>query len=77
MIINYIYNTNGQPEYAVVPYMIWEALEKKFDENTKRIANRIKNKFNPSDYRGILSHLNLDIELEIQNMRSEWTRDTL
>jgi hypothetical protein len=31
-------------------------------------------KFDPKEYEGMLSHLNLDIEAELQNMRNAWKK---
>jgi hypothetical protein len=77
MLINYIYNTKGQPEYAVVPFFLWEKLENNLEEKFINSNKSIKNKFNPIEFKGIISHLNLDIENEIQEMRNEWTRNIL
>lgn len=75
MVVKYIYNSNGKIEYTLVPYIIWKDLKKYIDND--KIITPIKNKkeFNPSEYRGMLSHLNLDIEKEIQNLRNQWTKN--
>ena len=51
-------------------------------ETKEKIAIRQKQKqkpalfsekqFDPREYEGILSHLNLDVEAELQNMRNAW-----
>ncbi len=75
MNINFIYNLNGKPEYAVIPYNIWETLEKYISGNESNIQKKIKKRFNPDNYKGILSHLHLNVDKEIKKMRSEWKRD--
>ncbi|TAL57948.1 MAG: hypothetical protein EPN85_12790 [Bacteroidetes bacterium] len=44
-------------------------------EDEKTIESKTK-KFNPQEYEGILSHLNLDIEKELLNMRKAWKRNS-
>ncbi|MCX6148668.1 MAG: hypothetical protein NTW25_15655 [Candidatus Kapabacteria bacterium] len=73
MSVNYIYNTNGQPEYAVIPIQEWESVKKLIKESTALKSN--SNEFKPSDYKGILSNLNLDLDSEITEMRNQWTRN--
>ena len=77
MTVNYIYNTKGKPEYAVVPYILWEELEKLIDEKAASQVKKMKKIFEPSKYYGILKHLDLDINTEIKNMRKEWKRNIL
>lgn len=78
MTINYIYDTQGKLEYAVVPIQIWETVQSYLPKNVsddlveKESAYK---KFEPKDYFGMLSHLNLDAEQELSNMRAEWTRN--
>jgi hypothetical protein len=76
MIINYIYDTKGHPEYAVIPFFIWQKIGNDIDDKLGSKKKR-HNLFNPKDFKGILSHLSLDIENEIQEMRNEWTRNIL
>ena len=64
MLIEYIYDQNGQATHVVVPVSVWDNLKQ-----------HLEKPFNPSDYHGFISHLNLDIEQEIQTLRSEWNRD--
>lgn len=46
----------------------------KIDDINKERSN-VSNSFEPNDYYGCLSNLNLDIENELKKMREEWTRD--
>jgi len=78
MIINYIYNEKGIAEYVIIPTDIWDSVQEYL--KTKKIEIHTQNKnlqkrFNPKDYYGITSHLNIDIEQELKNMREEWTRN--
>ena len=74
MNINYIYNTKGNIESVIVPYYIWDAL-KVYAEKIEVSENERKEKeFNPSEFCGLLSHRNLNIEQELQDMRDQWTR---
>jgi len=75
MNISYIYDKKGEPEYAVIPIIFWEKIEKDIlrTENHKNISK----KFNPREYKGLISSLNLNIEDEIQEMREEWERSIL
>lgn len=70
MTINYIYNPTGQVEYAIIPISLWELvkpyLEQKVAVSPKTPA------FNPLRYKGMLKHLDLDIEHELKMMRNEW-----
>lgn len=75
MKINYIYNTAGKIEYAVIPYYIWNKVKGYTENLVKERTTPKKIKFNPSEFRGMLSHHNFDIELELKNMRDEWTRN--
>ncbi|MFH1050330.1 MAG: hypothetical protein V1779_05285 [bacterium] len=75
MTVNYIYNSKGKPEYAVVPYLLWESLEKHVSQITKNIIEDGTKKFNPAEFKGILKHLDLDLDSEIELMRSRWTRN--
>jgi len=40
----------------------------------KKSATSSRKQFNPSEYEGILNHLNLDIDAELQNMRNAWKK---
>ena len=73
MQVNYIFNSKGKPEYAVIPFLMWENMEK-INQNKKNKFKKDKNKFNPENYIGILSHLELNIETELLDMRKEWNR---
>ncbi len=74
MIVNYIYDKTGQIEYAVIPYNIWDSIKNYAVLNDKDAE---KKKFEPSEFIGMLSHYDLDIEYELQQMRKQWTRDLL
>ncbi|MCB1191271.1 MAG: hypothetical protein H7A23_14025 [Leptospiraceae bacterium] len=71
MKLNYIYNLQGQIEYAVIPYEIWKKVEKFVPIQEKQYQkNEI---YDPKPFRGMLRHLKLNIEIELKNMREEWT----
>ena len=72
MTVNYIYNSNGVIEYAIIPYSVWKKLKQNIiGKKTEKLKDDEKD-FDPSEYRGMLSHLNLDIEKEIKNMKDQW-----
>jgi hypothetical protein len=75
MDVNYIYNAQGQPEYAVIPYLIWKKLQIDKKINFNILSNDTHKKFNPADYKGILCDLNLDTEAEISDLRKQWKRN--
>jgi len=75
MIVNYIYNTNGQIEYAVIPYDIWDSIKNYAIDLELKSKN--KQEFDPSEFVGMLSHYNFDLDYELQEMRNQWTRDLL
>ena len=74
MKVKYIYDERGKIEFAVIPITDWELLKKNLGSlnNSTEIAVQKPKKFDPSQYEGIFSHLNIDVEREIQNMRNEW-----
>ena len=71
--LNYIYNQTGLAEYVVIPVEYWNYIKKIIKDKAK--PNTQTENFNPKDYFGAISHLNLNIEDELINMRSEWKRD--
>ena len=72
MTVNYIYDSKGAIEYAIIPYIEWKKLKKNISINKNRNIKDDDKDFDPSEYRGMLSHLNLDIEKELKNMKSQW-----
>lgn len=75
MKLNYIYNPAGKIEYVVVPCFLWDKV-KGYAEKTEKSAIKQKNKkFNPSEFRGMLSHHNFNIEHELRIMKKQWTRN--
>jgi hypothetical protein len=75
MVVNYIYDKTGRIEYAVIPYNIWDSIKNyaiPFELKSEK-----KQKFEPTDFIGMLSHYNFDLEYEFQQMRNQWTRDLL
>lgn len=81
--INYIYNPNGIAEYAVIPIEIWENL-KSYLPKTKNLGEKVNMKikeenkeFNPEEYIGLTSHLNLDVEAELKEIREGWDKRLL
>lgn len=78
MRINYIYDPNGALEYALVPIELWERVQHYLPQNMLDAeVMPSNNSFEPNDYVGMLSHLGLDMEQEITNMRSEWAIRTI
>jgi len=75
MIVNYIYDKTGQIEYAIIPFNIWDSI-KNYANHIETDAEK-KQKFEPSEFIGMLSHYNLDIEYELQQMKKQWTKDLL
>lgn len=78
MPINYLYSSEGALEYAVVPIEVWDMVKMYIPQNvldTEVIPSN--STFEPNDYLGMLAHLNLDIEQEITNMRSEWATSNI
>jgi hypothetical protein len=81
VVYNYIYDEKGIAEYVVLPVKIWEILKPYLTSNEIKIKEmnpeelKKTESFNPKDYFGIISHLELDVEQELKNMRSEWTRN--
>jgi len=75
MLINYVYNEQGVAEYVVIPSSVWFSVQEYLDKNKIQIEvlEKPKNKkFNPREFKGILSPLNLDIEEELLNRRKVW-----
>jgi len=78
---NYIYDEKGIAEYVVLPVKIWEIVKPYLTKNkinVKELNSTEENKtenFNPKEYYGLISHLNLNIEQELENMKNEWTRN--
>ncbi len=73
MNINYIFDSKGLPEYAVVPIKIWQKMNQQLSNNNDK-QNKVR-KFDPSHYKGLIRKQNIDLEKEISDMRSEWTRN--
>ncbi|MCF8236000.1 MAG: hypothetical protein K9G67_13455 [Bacteroidales bacterium] len=36
------------------------------------LSHNRKSDFNPEEYRGVLSHLDIDLEKELSEMRNQW-----
>ncbi|MEY4936526.1 MAG: hypothetical protein RIS64_2885 [Bacteroidota bacterium] len=76
MTINYIYNTQGQIEYAILPLELWTAIQTYLPMD---LASQLKKTapkpiFEPKNYFGLLAPLNLDVETELKQMRQEWNK---
>ncbi len=70
--INYIYDSGGQREYAVVPIRVWETLQ----THLQTIENElVKPFFDPLNFWACLSLGNIDLEHEFLQLRQEWNRD--
>jgi len=72
MTLNYIYNHTGKIEYVVIPFYIWNEVKNYADVIDSTVSKKKTDLFTPSEYRGIISHHNLDIEQELQNIRDQW-----
>lgn len=75
MKLNYIYNHVGQIEYVIVPSYLWDKVKDYAEKTEKSTTKQKGDKFNPSEFRGMLSHHNFDIEHELQNMKKQWIRN--
>ncbi len=73
MSLNYIYDKKGKAEYVVLPIKYWQYIKKII--STEENEDKPDRKFNPNDYYGVISNLNLDVEEEIKNIRKEWSRN--
>ncbi len=77
MVVNYVYNDKGIAEYVVIPTIVWTSVQEYINKNNITFdlpSKPVEKKFNPREFKGLLSPLNLDIEQEILNMRSAWKR---
>ncbi|MDF1547053.1 MAG: hypothetical protein P1P88_04480 [Bacteroidales bacterium] len=72
--LSYIYNKEGLAEYVVIPVEYWENLKVLLKSKLNTETEEDKNNFNPQDYFGVISHLKLNVEDELKNMRKEWNR---
>ncbi len=75
LTINYIYDQTGEAEYAVVPFDIWQQLRPYLQIPYTEVAKPEKLPFEPAKFRGILRHLNLNIEQELNEMRNHRYRN--
>lgn len=72
MNINYIYDLKGKPEYAVIPIYLWNKISNLIEIDKDK--NMSSKSFEPKEFRGILSNLNIDTDQELSKMRDEWER---
>ena len=79
MTINYIYNTSGQIEYAVLSLELWKRIQShlpvELTEKLKKSAPAAPPAFDPKSYYGLLAPLNLDVEAELKQMRQGWKKN--
>lgn len=75
MNVSYVYNVEGKVEYAVVPILLWQKLSQSLGNESINAFDSKPYPFNPRNYKGLLSDLNIDVDSEISRMRNEWTRD--
>lgn len=76
MTVNYIYNINGQIEYAILSLDLWQAIQHHLPTE---LAAKLKmptpqTPFDPQQYYGLLAPLQLDVEAELTQMRQEWNK---
>ena len=65
--------------YSLLDFLRTIPVSVEINEDAKKVikkADTKQKKFNPRDYEGILSHLNLDVEKELVNMRKGWKRNS-
>lgn len=73
MLVNYIYNENGQVEYVIIPIAAWNLVQKQIPNWViKKDKPNPDSKFNPLKYKGLIKNLHIDIEQELKGMREEW-----
>ena len=61
--------------YSLLDFLRTIPVSVEINEDKKRVikkASAKQKKFNPREYEGILSHLNLDVEKKLVNMRKGW-----
>jgi hypothetical protein len=79
MTINYIYNPQGQIEYAILSLEVWKAIQSylpaEFASQMQVRQPAPQPPFNPKNYFGLLAPLNLDVEAELLQMRQEWKKN--
>ena len=75
MKVKYIYNSEGKIESAVIPFKIWNKIKFYVYESENELNKHDKKEFNPSEYKGLLSHYHFDIEHEIENIKNHRKRD--
>ena len=77
MTVNYIYNTSGQIEYAILSLELWQTVQQHLPTElaAKLKMPTPKPPFDPKKYYGILAPLQLDVEAELKQMRQEWNRN--
>ena len=74
MNVNYIYNTEGNIESVIIPFYIWDLVKDYAEKIDKSQIEQKNEKFDPSEFCGILSHHKFNIEQELQDIRDQWTR---
>ena len=79
MTINYIYNPQGQIEYAILPLEFWKLLQAHLPtelmQQMKMPVPVPTPQFDPKSYFGLLAPLNLDVDAELKQMRQEWKKN--
>ncbi len=75
MELNYIYNLVGKIEYVVVPYDIWNKVSDYAKKIDIPILKEEEQKFNPAEFRGMLSHYNFNTEQELKKIKDQWNQN--
>ena len=79
MTINYIYNPQGQIEYAILPLEFWKQLQVYLPTELIQQVNIptpvTTPKFDPKSYFGLLAPLKLDVDAELKQMRQQWKKN--
>lgn len=71
--LKYVYSETGEVEAAIVPIQAWRGIEEKMAASTD--TNNEDKDFDPTSFKGMLSHYDFDVMEEVEKMRSEWTRN--
>lgn len=77
MTVKYIHNSQGQQESVIIPINLWRLIQSYLPLALNKPTKAKKNvsDFQPTEYFGMISYLNLDIEEELKIMRDEWNRN--
>jgi hypothetical protein len=78
MTVHYIYNHQGQIEYAILSVDLWQTIQTHLPAELAdklRVAPPAPPKFDPKLYYGLLAPLQLNVEAELKQMRQGWNKN--